>query len=245
MNIAEYKEMSEREDSYWWHTGRMNIINKQLEKLSQGKKKLKILNIGCGTGGTITTLEKYGEVTNIDISAEALKFLKMKGYTGKLIKDHRLPFKDGEFDLVVALDVLEHINQDRLSLDEWRRTLKKKGKVIITVPAYEFLWSGHDTSLHHQRRYTRDRLHWDLKKSSYKELKNTYMITFSFFLVVGFRLLYKLSGKKMTENTSYVNIPPVINALFDRILRVEGTLLRFVNLPFGTSVLGVYEKSDD
>lgn len=243
MNIAEYKEMSEREDSYWWHTGRMNIIGKQLEKVSLGKNKLRILNIGCGTGGTIPTLEKYGEVTNIDISAEALKFLKMKGYSGKLTKDHRLPFKDGEFDLVVALDVLEHIDQDRLSLDEWNRVLKKSGKALITVPAYEFLWSGHDTSLHHQRRYTRNRLDWDLGKSSFKKLKNSYMITFSFFLVVGFRVLYKLTGKKMTENTSYVNIPSVLNVFFDRILRIEGTLLRFINLPFGTSVLGIYEKS--
>lgn len=243
MNIAEYKEMSEREENYWWHTGRMNIVDKQLAKLSTGKS-LKILNIGCGTGGTIPTLEKYGDVTNVDISTEALKFLKSKGYSGKLIKDHRLPFKEGEFDLVVAFDVLEHIDQDRLSLDEWRRVLKKNGKVIVTVPAYEFLWSGHDTSLHHQRRYTRSRLDWDLKKSSFSKLKNSYMITFSFFLVVGFRFLYKLSGKKMTENTSYVNVPPAVNALFDRILRIEGTLLKFISLPFGTSVLGIYEKSD-
>ncbi len=243
MNIAEYKKMSEREDTYWWHTGRMNIIDKQLAKLFKGEGELKILNIGCGTGGTIATLEKYGEVTNIDISDEALKFLKMKGYTGKIVKDHRLPFKDGYFDLVIALDVLEHIEHDSQSLDEWRRVLKKNGKVFITVPAYNFLWSGHDTSLHHHRRYTRTHLNRDLNKSSFKKLKNSYMITFSFFLVVGFRFLYKLSGKKMTENTSYVNLPPFINALFDKLLRIEGTVLQSVNLPFGTSVLGIYEKS--
>lgn len=242
MNIAEYQEMSVREDSYWWHTGRMDIINKQLKKIAQKKYNLKILNIGCGTGGTIPTLEKYGEVTNIDISSEALKFLKMKGYKGKLIKDHRLPFNDCSFDLVVALDVLEHIDQDRLSLDEWRRVLKSNGRILITVPAYEFLWSGHDTSLHHKRRYTRNRLDWDLKKSSFTKVKSSYMITFSFFLVVGFRLLYKLSGKKMTENTSYVNIPSMINILFDRLLKTEATLLRYINLPFGTSVLGIYRK---
>lgn len=242
MNINEYNEMSEREDCYWWHTGRMNIISKQLNKLFNGQKKYKILNIGCGTGGTISTLEKYGEVTNIDISSEALKFLKMKGFTGMLVKDHRLPFKDGEFDLVIALDVLEHIDQDRLSLDEWSRVLKKSGNLVVTVPAYNFLWSGHDASLHHKRRYTRNRLDWDLNKSSFAKLKNSYMITFSFFLVVGFRLLYKLTGKRMTENTSYVNLPPIINTLFDRLLRIEGTLLQFINLPFGTSVLGIYKR---
>lgn len=243
MNISEYKEMSEREENYWWHTGRMSIINKQLHKLIKNNKKYKILNVGCGTGGTIPTLEKFGDVTNIDISPEALKFLKIKGYSGKLIKDHRLPFNSGEFDIVIALDVLEHIDEDRLSLDEWSRVLKKDGKIIVTVPAYKFLWSGHDTSLHHQRRYTRNRLDWDLKKSSFKKLKNSYMITFSFFLVVGFRLIYKLLGKKMTENTSYVNLPPIINTLFDRLLRIEGTLLQFINLPFGTSVLGIYNKN--
>lgn len=245
MNIAEYKKMSEIEDTYWWHTGRMNIIDKQLEKLSRGQKKFKILNIGCGTGGTIPTLEKYGKVVNIDTSPEALKFLKMKGYIGNLTTDYRLPFNDGEFDIVVALDVLEHIDQDRSSIDEWKRILRKKGKIIVTVPAYEFLWSGHDTSLHHQRRYTKNRLDWDLRKSSLIKIKNTYMITFSFFLVVGFRLLYKSSRKNMTENTSYVNIPSIINRLFDRMLKVEGTLLRFINFPFGTSILGIYEKVDD
>lgn len=242
MNIAEYKEMSEREDSYWWHTGRMNIVDKQLQRIAQNKKKLRILNIGCGTGGTIPTLEKYGSVTNVDISAEALRFLKIKGYTGKLIKDHLLPFKDGDFDVVVALDVLEHINQDRLSLDEWNRVLKKNGVLVVTVPAYEFLWSGHDTSLHHQRRYTRNRLDWDLQKSAFRKLKNSYMITFSFFLVVGFRMLYKVAGRKMTENTSYVNIPRFVNNLFDKLLRIEGSVLRYINLPFGTTVLGIYEK---
>ena len=71
------------------------------------------------------------------------------------------------------------------------------------------------------------------------------MITFSFFLVVGFRFLHRLSGKKMTENTSYVNLPNIINALFDRLLRIEGTLLKYINLPFGTSVMGIYERSGD
>lgn len=242
MNIAEYKEMSEREDNYWWHTGRISIIDKQLARISKGNKRLKILNIGCGTGGTIPTLEKHGTVTNVDISAEALKFLGMKGHKGTLIKDHKLPFKDGEFDIVIALDVLEHIDQDRLSLDEWRRVLGKQGKVLITVPAYGFLWSGHDTSLHHKRRYTRNKLDWDLSKSSFKKVKNSYMISFSLLLVVGFRLLYKISGRKMTENTSYVNLPHSINFLFDKILRLEGYLLRFISIPFGTSVLAIYKK---
>lgn len=244
MNIAKYKEMSEREDHYWWHTGRMDIVDKQLAKLSNGKKGLKILNVGCGTGGTIPTLEKYGKVINIDISPEALKFLKMRGHTGTLIKDHRLPFKDSEFDLVIALDVLEHIEQDQLALNEWGRILKKNGKVFITVPAYKFLWSGHDTALHHHRRYTRNRLDRDLAKASFKKLKNSYMITFSLILVVGFRFLYKLSGRKMSENASYVSLAPIINTLFDRLLRIEGTLLQAINLPFGTSVLGVYEKTN-
>lgn len=242
MNIAEYKEMSDREDSYWWHTGRMSIIDKQLQKLSKNKH-LKILNIGCGTGGTISTLEKYGEVMNIDISPEALKYLKQKGYTGKLVKDHVLPFEDGKFDLVIALDVLEHIDQDRPALDEWRRVLKMSGMALITVPAYQFLWSGHDTSLHHHRRYTRKVLDWDLRKSGFSKVKLSYMITFSFFLVVGFRTLYKLFGKKMTENTSYVSLPGPINSIFHTLLKIEGSLLKFIDLPFGTSVIGVYEKS--
>lgn len=242
MNISEYKEMSQREESYWWHTGRMSIVDTQLKILKGSGKKLKILNIGCGTGGTIPTLEKYGKVENVDISLEALKYLKQKGYRGKLIKDHRLPFKDGEFDLVIALDVLEHIDQDRLSLDEWKRVLKKNGKVFITVPAYNFLWSGHDTSLHHIRRYTKRSLDWDLQKSGFAKNKLSYMVMFSLPLVVGFRMLYKFTGKKMDDQTSYVNMPSVINKLFHLGLVLESRVLKFINLPLGTSVLGIYKK---
>lgn len=242
MNISEYQEMSEREDNYWWHTGRLSVVDKQLRLLCGDKNKLRILNIGCGTGGTLPTLQKYGDVFNVDISAEALKYLKQKGYAGKLVKDHRLPFKNGEFDIVVALDVLEHIDQDRLSLDEWKRVLKKSGKVLITVPAYDFLWSGHDTSLHHYRRYTRSKLNWDLKKSGFSKVKLSYMISFSLPLVIGFRMLHKLTGKKMNEQTSYVNLPRFINNLFHKLLVVESHSLKHVNHPFGTSVLAVYKK---
>jgi ubiquinone/menaquinone biosynthesis C-methylase UbiE len=153
MKKTEYEQMSLREETYWWHVGRLSIVDSLLSKFDK-KNENKILNIGCGTGGTIPILEKYGEVVNVDISSEALKFLRQKGYKGTKVSGNGLPFEDNEFDFVVALDVLEHIDQDREALNEWHRVLKPGGQLMITVPAHAFLWSGHDVSLHHFRRYT-------------------------------------------------------------------------------------------
>lgn len=241
MKTSEYAQMAKREQSYWWHLGRIDIVKTQLLKLYSGKK-IKILNVGCGTGGTVSTLKKFGEVTNIDVSKEALKFLKNSGHEGTLFDGVTVPFKDESFDLVIALDVLEHIELDQQSLLEWKRVLKKNGKMFITVPAYEWLWSGHDISLHHQRRYTTSKLTWDLEKIGVKTLKRSYAIGFSLPLVAGFRLLHKLSGKYMNEKSSYVNLPNVINSLFTCILRFESRWLSRFNLPAGTTVFGIFLK---
>lgn len=242
MKISEYEQMATRERDYWWHVGRLSIIDKQLQNIAKNKK-LKILNIGCGTGGTIPTISKYGDVTNIDVSKEALRFLRKSGNQGVQFDGVKIPFKDSSYDLIVAFDVLEHIQYDQASLLEWVRVLKPKGKIFITVPAYQWLWSGHDESLHHWRRYTRNRLKWDLSKLGMSPTKLSYAISFSLPLVAGFRVLNKLAKRKLDEDSSYVNVPRFINEIFVLILRLEANWLSTFNSPFGTTVLGVFKKS--
>lgn len=242
MNITEYQQMAMREETYWWHLGRIKLIESLLDKPQ--RKKLKILNIGCGTGGTVGALEKYGQVTNVDISEEALSFLRSKGYAGIKVDDEKLPFKDKSFDLIVALDVLEHIDEDRAALDEWRRVLKPKGKLLVTVPAFQSLWSGHDISLHHMRRYTTRNLSWDMKKSQFKADKLSYFYFFSFPLVAGFRFINKALRRKMNEHTSYVDVPKYVNSTFVSLAKIEAYTLKKFNLPLGTSVIGIFSKND-
>lgn len=241
MNTVEYARMAEREQSYWWHVGRLDIINTWLGRWVRPKKGSKILNVGCGTGGTLPVLEKYGKVTNVDVSSEAVKFMKESGYTVSKVKGIALPFKDSSFDVVVAFDVLEHIDEHEEALNEWLRVLKKDGVILLTVPAYQWLWSDHDVSLHHYRRYTR-KLIRSITPESGTIQRLSYCIVFSLPLIVTFRFINKLLGRKVDSETSYVNVPKSVNSFFSWLLGIEARLHKYTTLPFGTSVITLIRK---
>lgn len=241
MNISEYERMAEREKTYWWHAGRLAIIDVWLSKWVSPPESSKILNVGCGTGGTLPVLEKYGEIENIDVSDEAIKFMRSAGYKVKKVTDHILPYKDNTFDVVVAFDVLEHIDKHEDALVEWTRVLKKGGVILFTVPAYQWLWSDHDTSLHHYRRYTKKLIEKIVPSSAYIH-RASYFIIFSLPLVVGFRFMNKALGKKADSETSYVNVSDTVNKIFTNLLRLEARAHKLVTFPAGTSVIATIRK---
>lgn len=241
MNTVEYARMAERERTYWWHAGRLAIIESWLKKWVRPKQKSKILNVGCGTGGTLPVLEKYGSVTNVDVSSEAIKFMKKAGYQVDKVNGIKLPYKDSSFDAVVAFDVLEHIENHEEALNEWLRVLKPDGAILFTVPAYQWLWSDHDESLHHYRRYTKGLINNILPIDASIQ-RISYFIVFSLPLVVGFRFLNKLLGRKTDSESSYVNVPESINRLFTKILRLEAKAHNYITFPTGTSLITVLRK---
>lgn len=242
MQAIEYSRMAEQEDKYWWHVGRKKIIDRHLRNMQLSKNSA-ILNIGCGTGGTIDMLEKYGTLENVDTSQEAVNYLKKRNITNvKKVNGIKLPFRDSTFDLVIALDVLEHIKEDSKALKEWHRVLKPGGKLLITVPAYQWLWSDHDESLHHYRRYTLSGLHSTVNREGFKVSKRSYIIVFSFPLIVIYRFIDSLKSSKKDKKTSYVYLPKPINNIFIKLLILEGWLLKFISFPYGTSVLIEVQK---
>lgn len=241
MNIVEYNRMAERERSYWWHVGRLEIIDAWLQKWVKPKKNAKILNVGCGTGGTLSTIEKYGKIQNVDVSDEAIKFMEKSGYKVDKVKDHKLPYKDGSYDLVVAFDVLEHIEHHEEALAEWTRVLKKGGTVMFTIPAYQWLWSDHDVSLHHYRRYTKSMIK-DIVPEDGTIQRISYYIVFSLPMIVGFRFLNKILRRKTDSETSYVNVPDFINNLFISLLRAEASAHKIMTFPAGTSLITIIRK---
>lgn len=245
MKKSEYATMAEREQTYWWHIGRLKIIETYIKRAQAGRRKLKIMNIGCGTGGTIDMLQSFGVVDNVDISEEAIKFMRKRGYKRLTkVEGIKLPFKDRTYDLVGAFDVLEHIEDQTGALKEWKRILKDDGAIVVTVPAYQWLWTDHDVSLHHKRRYTTKRLAEAAAEAGLKPEKKSYAIVFSLPLVVGFRFLNKVLGRKADSETSYVNIPNWANNAFTKMLYGEAKLHKKIKFPFGTSVVSILRKAD-
>lgn len=243
MKKSEYTRMAAREKTYWWHLGRLRIIETYVRKAMHNKNNPLILNVGCGTGGTIDMLQSVGTVDNIDISDDAIKFMKKSGYKRiTKVDDIKLSFKAKTYDMVGAFDVLEHIDKQVSALKEWKRVLKDDGAIVITVPAYQWLWSDHDVSLHHKRRYTTTRIEEAAEKAGLVVEKKSYAIVFSLLLVVGFRTMNKVLNRKTDEETSYVDVPKWVNALFTNLLYIEAWFHKYTVFPFGTSVVTILRK---
>lgn len=243
MKKSEYTTMAAREQTYWWHVGRLRIIETYLKRATKNKRGVRILNVGSGTGGTIGTLEKFGQVDNVDISETAIAFAKQKGYKRiTKIDGLKLPFKDQSYDIVVAFDVLEHIEDQDAALKEWRRVIKDTGSIILTVPAYQWLWSGHDESLHHKRRYTKKSLQRAARQSNLKEERLSYAIVFSLPMIIGFRFMRKLARRSTDSESSYVNIPAWMNRFFINLLFLEARAHERFTFPAGTSIVTILRK---
>lgn len=244
MKKSEYARLAEYEQSYWWHLGRLEIIQTYMKYASRNRSNPAILNVGCGTGGTIETLEKFGKVDNVDTSDDAIAFAKKLGYRNiTKVDDIDLPFKDRTYDVVGAFDVLEHIEDHKSALSEWKRVLKDDGAIVITVPAYQWLWSGHDVSSHHRRRYTVRSLMAVAAEAGLRPERKSYAISFSLPLVAGFRLANRVLDGKADSKSSYVPVPRAVNKLFTVLLKVEAKMHNTVSLPAGTSVITILRKS--
>jgi SAM-dependent methyltransferase len=149
------KAMLELDEQHWWYRGRRRVIHAELAQLplSAGAQ---ILDAGCGSGRTLQELERYGEVRGIELNEEAAQVARERGHGEVLIgRLEELPYVDGTFDLITCLDVIEHTPDDRVTLAEVRRVTVSGGWLLVTVPAYQALWSAHDEANHHYRRYSR------------------------------------------------------------------------------------------
>lgn len=247
MNEKLLEYFNDIERTHWWWEGRREILRQHLPKGSG----LKVLDIGCGSGETMTFVKSFlerPEVTGVDSSQVAVNFAKKRGH--KVIKTDalHLPFKDGTFDVILMLDVIEHIKDDRAFLMEAKRVLKKGGKIIVTAPALQFIWSSHDTGQGHQRRYTR---HMIRDLSRHCNLRITRMSYFNFFLspaIIAIRLLSKLPlFSKFGEYDSDLNFKVAkksyLNSILKFIFVTEIKMMTYVSYPIGISVCAIFKKN--
>lgn len=231
---------------------RRKIVCDQLEKYAHvlltppGEASKKVLDFGSGSGFLVNELQKQGiDAYGVDNSREAITYGTSLGIKNLSVLANKkpLPFTDGYFDCVLAMDVLEHLPEEQYVLSELKRVLKKDGVLVITVPAYMFLWGRQDEVSQHFRRYTMGRIIEVIRLSGdFDMLKRSYFNTFLFPLVslvrVGSWMLnHKGQGSDFEMNNK------LLNALFLVIFDLERRILRVLNYPFGVSILLVLKKN--
>jgi len=236
MNNSIFLRHIKNESKHWWFKARGEIIEKTIKK--NVSNKLKILDFGSGSGTNIKILNKFGTVYVYEKNKQIREYLKKKFKRDKKITIIN-NLKKYKFDLILAADVIEHIKNDHLIIRTLNQILKKGGKLIITVPAFQFLYSKKDKVLRHYRRYTI----YGLKKklNEFKILKISYFNFFLFIPLCIIILFYKIFNLQFIEKVE--NIPnKFINKFLYLIFRAEKLFINKINFPFGLSILSIVEK---
>lgn len=246
MEISEYYAMEKIETQHPWFVAKRNFLSIILDKYKLAPGSIRVLDVGCGTGAVMQFLKERGwEVYGVDPNSEALGYCADKGLTVKSGTAEKIDFPTGSFDIVLALDVLEHTDDDGLSVNEIKRILKPRGIFICTVPAHQFLWSYHDEYLHHQRRYSKQQLLTLLTQAGMKVKLMSY-IHAGIFLPVALARWIKgvLPVKSATSDVKDIN--KVLTAILNFMYNLEILFFKIFNrLPFGVSLLAVTVKGED
>ena len=234
-----YPLLYEVEEKHWWHIGRRRIIASFVREICAqvSDRRPRILDVGCGTGANLKMLSEFGGAEGVDISPDALEFCQKRGLDVKLGAAESLPYESGTFDLVTALDVVEHLDDDVAGLREMRRVLRPGGRALLFVPTFMWLWGVQDDVSHHRRRYRLSELRQAVTAAGFEVERTTYAnITFLLPTFLG-RQFMRVTGIK-PDSENRINIA-ALNPLFARVLGAESTFLRHMNFPIGVSGLCV------
>ena len=235
-----YPIMFRVEQSHWWYTGRRKILASFLDDISRRvtDRRPRILDVGCGTGANLLMLSKYGDAEGVDVSEDALAFCRERGLEQvKLGAAEKLPYDDATFDLVTALDVVEHLDDDLAGLREMRRVLRPGGRVLLFVPTFMFLWGVQDDVSNHRRRYRLPELRRVLEQAGFEIERTTYANVTFFLPILLARKLMRVTGIK-AESENNINVS-ALNGVLGRLFGAESLVLRHMNIPFGVSGLCV------
>ena len=232
------------EDRHWWYRGRRTVLARAIAGLRLPPSP-RILDAGCGSGRNMVELARQGTVTGVELSSTSVSLARDRG-AGEVIEGSvlEMPFADDSFDLAVSLDVIEHLEDDLGALRELRRVVAPGGSLLVTVPAYQWLWSGHDEINHHHRRYTRRSLQRVAEQAGWEQTRTTYFNSLLLPVAILLRALDRLSTRT-TESSLDLWVPPEpLNWLLERPLTLEATLIGHgVRIPAGLSLLAVFSPS--
>jgi len=248
MKSEYYSEYYEHENNHWWFKWRFDMITDIVEALPRGDD-FRMLDAGCGTGQMTKLLERYGEAVGLEIAPEAIEFARKRGVhnivQGSITEP---PFEPGSFDLVLSLDVIEHVDDDVHILNSLFDIVKPGGHLIVTVPAFQSLWSSHDEINHHKRRYRVPQLRNMIENAGFDMTRITYCNT-AFFVPVYATRKIKTALRSLRHaddindpESDLADYPKPVNDLLYHIISTETKLTRHVDMPFGVSILAVAQR---
>lgn len=240
MDRRVYDRMAEHDSTHWWYRARRDILSDYITREGKLPGDARILEIGCGTGHNLPMLSQFGKVDAIEIDPAARDIASAR--LGRPVGDAPLPVLPGversKYDMVAVLDVVEHIADDVGALKAMRACLAPGGKILIAVPAHQWMWSAHDVVNHHERRYSKKTLTAAIRAAGLRPRKLGYFNSILFPLAAAARIAGRLTGRDDSDDS-----PPAapVNALFERIFRVERHLVGRVPMPIGVSILCIAE----
>jgi SAM-dependent methyltransferase len=229
------------EDRHWWYRGRRRVLERVIASLRL-PARARILDAGCGSGRNMVELTRHGTVTGVELSDTSASLARARD-AGQVISGSvlEMPFDSDSFDCAVCLDVIEHLADDLAALRELRRVVVPGGALLVTVPAYQWLWSGHDEVNHHHRRYTRRSLERVATDAGWRKARTTHFNSLLLPVAILLRILDRFS-RSTTESSLDLWVPPQpLNWLLERPLLLEAALIkRGGRIPAGLSLLAVF-----
>jgi SAM-dependent methyltransferase len=238
MERVVYQQMAELDQRHWWYRARREVIAALIRRSVSPQPDARILEIGCGTGHNLAMLGEFGHVDALELDEEARTFAEER--LGRSVMSAPLPelagVLDGQYDLIGAFDVVEHIDDDRAAVASIAAKLKPGGKFVMTVPAHAWMWSAHDVVNHHKRRYSKRRLRQLIESSPLR------LDTIGYFNSVLFPVAVaeRLSSRLLRKDNADLRLPPAaLNATLERAFAAERHLIGRLPLPVGLSLFAV------
>jgi len=245
VDAAEYDIHTAVEDRHWWWRARREILDRVITRFLPAAPPggLQIAEVGCASGGNLRMLSRFGNVLGAEMDERAIAFLREKRQSEFRVIHHAIPQPlPGKFDVLAMCDVLEHVEDDRGAMQWAANHLNPGGILVITVPAFQFLWTEQDDAVHHFRRYSPEQLA-DLVPADLELLHVTCFNSLLFAPIAAVRAVMNQLPRGDRAPRSHLGVPPEpINGLFYRLFRLERFVVPKLSLPLGVSVLLVARR---
>lgn len=240
------------EDRHWWFAGRTWSLLNMMDRVIELDGQKRVLDIGCGAGNMFHHLARYGPVVGVDNNPKPLAVARERGYEVREGSAEELPFDDSTFELIALLDTVEHCDDDMAVLRECYRVCAPGGHLVVTVPAFMWLWSHNDVLNDHKRRYTAQELDKKLTAVGFRVERMTYNNFFVFPMAAPLILLRRGTDQELDLESPHFDdesyqvemepAPPLLNTILSGVTWTESQVLRWLNLPVGTSIICIAQR---